>query len=224
MSQLVDNLIAFRILKLLVTDFKDTNAYKFGVIDEFGTPLKKIKDMSPDEKDSYSMLHRLVFRLKKIMLKIPMLNTKLGSLAAAYFLVRECVENNKSATNLEEEFVDLLTKMRNENIILAEEFLLVEEFLREEVPTNATGAAVKTDEPVVRKKNFGKFAVKPSVFARFAKGKRSNVIKEQSAFADEEDAIYTFAKNNPGAIAILENTETGETKVVKFSTRTPWSK
>lgn len=221
MSQLVDNLIAFRILNLLVTDFVDTKAYKLGVIDEKGNPLKKLKDMTSQERDSYTMLHRLVFRIKKILSKVPMVGTKLGTLAAAYFLVRECVDKNKTPTNLEEEFLDLLTKMRNESIILAEEYLLVEEFLSEEVPTNATGAAVKTDEPVVRKKKFGRFSVSPAVFSRFSRGKRKG-IKEQLGYADDEDMIYNFAKQNPGSVAILHNNETGEVKAVKFNTKQGW--
>lgn len=152
MSQLVDNLIAFRVLNMLVTDFKDTKAYQFGIIDNKGNPLKKLKDMTWTEKDAYTMLHRMVFRIKKIMEKVPGLGSKLGTLAAAYFLVRECIENKKSITNLEEDYEKLLTKIRAEDIILCEEFLLIEKFLKEELPANITGSGVSTDEPVVRKK------------------------------------------------------------------------
>jgi hypothetical protein len=60
MSQMVDNLIAFKILYMLVTPFEDTPAYKLGVIDKNGNPLKKIKDMDQEERNNYDMLHRLV--------------------------------------------------------------------------------------------------------------------------------------------------------------------
>ena len=152
MSQLVDNLIAFRILSMLVTPFEETKAYQLGIIDQKGNPLKKLKDMTWTEKDQYSMLHRMVFRIKRIMEKVPGLGSKLGTLATAYFLVRECVENKRSMVNLEEDYDNLLTKIRREDIILCEELLLVEKFLSEEVPTNATGSAVSTDEPIVRKR------------------------------------------------------------------------
>jgi hypothetical protein len=33
MSRIVDNLIAYRILKMLVTNFDDTEAFKLGIID-----------------------------------------------------------------------------------------------------------------------------------------------------------------------------------------------
>lgn len=152
MAQLVDNLIAFRILSMLVTPFEETQAYKLGIIDGKGNPQKKLKDMTWTEKDQYSMLHRMVFRIKRIMEKVPGLGSKLGTLATAYFLVRECVENKRSIINLEEDYNDLLTKIRKEDIILCEEFLLVEKFLTEELPANVTGSAVSTEEPVVRKK------------------------------------------------------------------------
>ena len=41
MSRVVDALIAYRVLKLLVTPFKRTKAYKLGIIDEKGKVLIK---------------------------------------------------------------------------------------------------------------------------------------------------------------------------------------
>ena len=152
MSQTVDNLIAFRVLYMLVTPFEDSQSYKLGIIDKNGNALKKLKDMSQKEKDNYSMLHRLVFRLKKIMAKIPGINTRLGNLAAAYWLVKECTENNRTTINLEEQYVDLLRTMQKENIVLIDEEVLIEKFFNEEMPANVTGVGVKTDEPVVRRK------------------------------------------------------------------------
>jgi hypothetical protein len=86
------------------------------------------------------------------MNKVPVVNTKLGTLATAYFLVKECYSANKLPTNLEEQFVDLLNKIQKEDVILVEEYLLVEHFLKEELPANVTGEKVSTDTPVVRKR------------------------------------------------------------------------
>lgn len=226
MSQIVDNLIAFKILQMLVTPFPNTQAFKLGVIDKNGNPLKKIKDMSQSEKNNYTMLHRLVFRLKKIMSKIPIINTRLGTLAAAYFLVKECLENDRSIVTLEEDYVDLLRKMQQADILLVDEYLLVEEFLQTlnedgegGLPANHTGAGVKTDEPIVRKKKFGKFTVKPPIFARFQPGKKSSGLKEKFGIGDDEDEIYEFAKNNPNSVVMLENSETKETKVISFNVK-----
>lgn len=216
MSQMVDNLIAFKILYMLVTPFEDTPAYKLGVIDKNGNPLKKIKDMDMEERDSYSMLHRLVFRLKRILAKVPIINNRLGTLAAAYWLVKESYES-KLATNLEEDFVDLLRKLQREELTLVEEELLVEEFLElfEEAPANVAGAGVKTDEPIVRKRNYKKVTVAPTTYTRMSAGGKKT---RWGGFAEEAE-IYSFAESNPQGVVVLENSETGDFKLINFSVR-----
>jgi hypothetical protein len=148
MSQIVDNLIAFRVLRLLTMNFNETAAFKLGIIDDKGTTLKPIKDLrTSEEKDAYSMLHRMVFRLKKILAKIPGGDSKLASFAAAYWLVKESIENDKENKNIEQDFLHL----QQSGVLCVEEYLLVKQFMKEEVPTNNTaGAEVK--EPVVKLK------------------------------------------------------------------------
>lgn len=152
MAGTIDNLIAFRILNMLVTPFEDTLTYNLGVIDKNGNPLKKLRNMSQKERDNYTMLHRMVFRLKKIMAKIPLINNRLGDLAAAYWLVKECTENNRTTINLEEQYLDLLKTMKQNNIVLMDEEILIEKFFDEDLPANVTGERVSTDIPVVRRK------------------------------------------------------------------------
>lgn len=85
LSRTADLVYAFRFLKLLTTNFKDTKAFKLGIIDDKGKVLKKAKDRkTADEKAAYTVFHRLVFNLKKI---IP--GAKVGSYAAALFLLKE---------------------------------------------------------------------------------------------------------------------------------------
>lgn len=161
MGQLVDNLIAFRIVKMLVTPFNETQAFKFGIIDDKGNPLKKIKDLKTmDERDSYTMLHRMVFRLKKLLARLPGGESKLASFTAAYFLVKECIEMDRNPHSLEEDFEYLLKKINHNSLTLVEETLIVEKMLKkacEEVPANATGAAVSTDIPVPKKRDIKKY-------------------------------------------------------------------
>ena len=64
----VDLLIAYRVIKMLVTPFKDQPAYKYGIIDDKGKVLIKFKDVKGTaEKRSYTVLHRFVFNLKRIV-------------------------------------------------------------------------------------------------------------------------------------------------------------
>ena len=90
MSRPVDLLIAYRVIKMLVTPFKDQPAFKYGIIDDKGNVLKKYKTITgSQEKRSYTILHRFVFNLKRILSKVG-IRGKLGSFAvAAALLLKE---------------------------------------------------------------------------------------------------------------------------------------
>jgi len=106
MGKFVDSIITFRILHMLVQPFEETIAFRLGIIDKNGNEIKKMADLNTtQERDAYTLLHRLVFRIKKIVNKVPIENKKLVSLAAAYSLVREELDNGKESINLEEKFL-----------------------------------------------------------------------------------------------------------------------
>ena len=46
MGRVIDALVAYRVLKILVTPFKRTKAYELGIIDEKGKVLIKSKDFT----------------------------------------------------------------------------------------------------------------------------------------------------------------------------------
>ena len=95
MSRFVDAIIAYRILRKLTTPFEDTAAYKLGIIDAKGKILRKFSDLnSVDERDAYTLLDRLVWRVKRIIERVPFENRKLASFAAALALVKENLDNN----------------------------------------------------------------------------------------------------------------------------------
>jgi len=91
---------------MLVQNFEDTPAFRLGIIDKNGKELKHMKDLNTVQlRDAYTLLHRLVFRLKRIINKVPIENKKLVSLAAAYALIREDLANEKESINLEDKFL-----------------------------------------------------------------------------------------------------------------------
>lgn len=157
MSKVIDNLIAFRIIYMLVTPFDQTDAFKYGIIDKDGNALKKTKDLkTSDEKESYNQLTKLVFSLKRILGKLPGGKTKLASIVAAYWLVKEAHKNKKTVTQQQlEEAIDLI---ENNRITLVEEELDVMNTIQliEDGIANAAGAAVSTDKPAVRLNKQGK--------------------------------------------------------------------
>ena len=89
MSRVIDALIAYRVLKLLVTPFNKTKAFELGIIDAKGKVLVKSRDIKklPDAakaRNSYTLLIRFVFNLKRLLSKVGV-RGPLGSAAAAAF-------------------------------------------------------------------------------------------------------------------------------------------
>ena len=84
MGRVIDALIAYRVLKLLVTPFNRTKAFKFGIIDDKGKVLIKSKDLpnSGPKREAYTLLIRFVFNLKKLLGKVG-IRGPLGTSAAA---------------------------------------------------------------------------------------------------------------------------------------------
>ena len=90
MSRAVDLFVTYRFLKLLVTPWNKQEAYKQGIIDKNGKAIKKARDLETEaERESFTLLHRLVFNCKRIMSKIPFVRSQLGTYAAALFLLKE---------------------------------------------------------------------------------------------------------------------------------------
>lgn len=108
MSRFVDAIITYRILKKLVTPFEETAAYRLGIIDRRGKLLKKENELNTvEERDAYTLLDRLVFRLKRIIEKVPVENKRLVSLAAALTLIKEHHAAGTEPIELEREFISL---------------------------------------------------------------------------------------------------------------------
>lgn len=89
-SRAADVYYTFKFLKTLVTKWEDMPAFKLGIIDDNGKYIwDKEKSMSSEEKDAYTVFHRLVFNIKRVMQKVPFGRSRLASYAAALFLLRE---------------------------------------------------------------------------------------------------------------------------------------
>ncbi|MBT3874371.1 MAG: hypothetical protein HOF77_06160 [Actinobacteria bacterium] len=114
MGRAVDLFVTYRFLKLLTTPFNKTDAFKFGIIDKDGNRLKN-EDGSvevlrtPDEKGAYTILHKLIFNIKKLFAKVPGLRTKVGTYAAALFLLKDTFKEHVEDPDIfEKEFMKYL--------------------------------------------------------------------------------------------------------------------
>ena len=104
----LDVFVAYKFIKFLTTPFDKTDAYKLGLIDKDGKVLKKRSKLKTGkEKMAMTIFHTLAWNLKKLLDKFPPTKTKLGSFAAALYLLKEeddCDEEHL----IESAFIDYL--------------------------------------------------------------------------------------------------------------------
>ena len=116
MGRAIDLFVTYRFLRLLTTPFEKTDAFKFGIIDDKGNRIRKPKSTQPavelatsELKNSYTILHKLVFNIKKLFGKVPGLRTKTGTYAAALFLLKDTFKEHVEDPHMfEKEFVKYL--------------------------------------------------------------------------------------------------------------------
>ena len=102
MSGIVDTYITYRIVTTLVKKWEDQDAYEYGIIDKKGKVLIKYKELKDRKaKDSYTVLIRFIFNLKRLMEKIPGGKSKISSYAiAALVFLREEAEDDEQLKKL----------------------------------------------------------------------------------------------------------------------------
>jgi|TARA_B110000902_G_scaffold152516_1_gene175172 hypothetical protein len=120
MGRAVDLFVTYRFIKLLTTPFDKTEAFKLGIIDEKGNrimppPKGGVRQTKPAtlgttaEKNAYTILHKLIFNIKKIFSKVPGLRTKVGTYAAALFLLKDTFKESVDDPDMfEKEFMKYL--------------------------------------------------------------------------------------------------------------------
>lgn len=108
MGRAIDLFVTYRFIRLLTTPFEKTDAFKMGIIDKDGNRTDK-KLYKIDEKNAYTILHKLVFNIKKLFQKVPGLRTKVGTYAAALFLLKDTFkEHIEDPQMFEKEFLNYL--------------------------------------------------------------------------------------------------------------------
>ena len=115
MGRAIDLFVTYRFIRLLTTRFEKTDAFKLGIIDKAGNRvLQKGTTLATElntaeERNAYTILHKLVFNIKKIFAKVPGLRTKVGTYAAALFLLKDTFkEHVEDPAVFEKEFMKYL--------------------------------------------------------------------------------------------------------------------
>jgi hypothetical protein len=108
MGRAIDLFVTYRFIRLLTTAFEKSDAFKMGIIDKDGNRTDKKLETSA-EKNAYTVLHKLVFNIKKIFGKVPGLRTKIGTYAAAIFLLKDTFkEHVEDPQVFEKEFMKFI--------------------------------------------------------------------------------------------------------------------
>tara|TARA_R110000823_G_C15899975_1_gene496852 strand:- start:34 stop:942 length:909 start_codon:yes stop_codon:yes gene_type:complete len=125
MNRLVNAFVIYQFIRLLIKPFDQTDAFKLGIIDKDGNYLKKQGDLkTAEEKKASNIFTRLVWNLKKILNKVPVVRSKLGKFATALYLVREQAEYIGADGNVIEEV--LTEYLRSTNPAIVDEILSME--------------------------------------------------------------------------------------------------
>ena len=116
MGRAIDLFVTYRFLKLLTTPFQKTDAFKLGIIDEKGNRIMQKGISQPEvplntteRQSAYTILHKLVFHIKKIFEKVPGLRNKVCTYAAALFLLKDTFKESVDDQHMfEKEFMKYL--------------------------------------------------------------------------------------------------------------------
>ena len=142
-NRAVDLVITYRVVKLLATPFERQEAFKYGIIDKDGKVLRKFRTLKTTaEKKAYTMRHRFVFNLKRILQKAG-LGGRLGTFAVALgLLIREDKSYLPYKNLIESAVITYLKETDQYELLLTEEGDVKTPEIEQEVFCNCFGIDV----------------------------------------------------------------------------------
>lgn len=166
MGSAIDLFVAYRFIRILTTPFEKSDAFKFGIIDKKGNRIKKENSSKPavelttgELKNSYTILHKLVFNIKKIFSKVPGIKTKVGTYAAALFLLKDTFkENFENPRFIEKTFLEYLKENYEIDDSISEEVIGFGEILPKGEYILQSDILSRQSEDIIAKKGDKVFA------------------------------------------------------------------
>ena len=157
MARGIDFLITYRVVKMLITPFEKTGAFKDGIIDKDGKVLIKYRNVLGSKKKNYTLLHRFVFNLKKILAKVG-LGSKLGSFAVALaLLIKEDKSYAQHKDLIESTIIKYLKEQNHYETLLSEEGEVPETIRQQESYMTCFGIDVfEVDDKLISEKEYAK--------------------------------------------------------------------
>jgi hypothetical protein len=137
--------MVYQFIRELTRSWDEMKAYELGIIDSEGNQLKRSKDLkTQEERESYTLWHRLIWNVKRILEKLPGGASKIKSYAAAAWLLKE----NKDLIDNQLIRVVELNEVSEARMMLEE----VTKTVQEESPTNVSAGVAQKDMPLLKKK------------------------------------------------------------------------
>jgi hypothetical protein len=160
MGSAIDLFVAYRFIRILTTPFEKSDAFKFGIIDKKGNSSKPAVELTTGElKNSYTILHKLVFNIKKIFAKVPGVKTKVGTYAAALFLLKDTFkENFEDPRFIEKTFLEYLKENYEIDDSISEEVIGFGEILPKGEYILQSDILSRQSEDIIAKKGDKVFA------------------------------------------------------------------
>ena len=157
-NRAVDLVITYRVVKLLVTPFEKQEAFKYGIIDKDGKVLRKYRTLKTTaEKKSYTILHRFVFNLKRVLQKAG-LGGRLGTFAVALAtLLREDKNYKEHKSLIESAVISYLKETNQYEQLLTEQGNVMTPEVEQDVFCNCFGIDVyEVDDKLISEKEYAK--------------------------------------------------------------------
>lgn len=120
MAGVVDSVLTYQFLKKLTTPFNKMPAYTYNLIDDKGNFLKDRNRFTPQERQILGIFDIMVINLKKVIAKIPGGSSRLGTIAAAMFLlkskpIREDISDEELNNLIEQQFNQIYDQIAHLN-------------------------------------------------------------------------------------------------------------
>ena len=157
-NRAVDLVITYRVVKLLVTPFEKQEAFKQGIIDKDGKVLRKYRTLKTTaEKKSYTILHRFVFNLKRVLQKAG-LGGRLGTFAVALAtLLREDKKYEEHKSLIESAVISYLKETNQYEQLLTEQGNVMTPEVEQDVFCNCFGIDVyEVNDKLISEKEYAK--------------------------------------------------------------------
>ncbi len=217
-----DQVMTFEIIRRLSQSWDQTPAFSRGIIDARGNVLRPFKTLTDmDDKPAYTTLDRAVFSMKRVIEALPGGRSRIATIAAALWLLRE----PKSVAPVTVESLESIYP-------LAESFMKQHKLLSEDAPANAVGnggiagAGVGPQgEPGGGRTKFANndvFSVSSDRYHKCVEGKRRYLKYENYVGTDDVgQTIREFARKNPNKPIIIQDQITGSMSYLRYGSTNP---